>query len=283
MGTGEDMSIEQLPLTPELVHLAGEYSVAAGKKESGESAYYQALGGSLNIAVVNYLYAMSQNPDVPLPDFMASVNSTLDSIKKTGEVEAFCVDGRFGPVNAKGTNLGVHRDSHAAGEVSGCGFADRLFDILGRFGKDEENFAVYINQFAPGLINDENRELWRAIAVAAAKVARAAEENPASFPRGEALISAIESRGDVSVQTVQGDHKEKAARFGTGDGTFDTEKAVADGNDMFNLDLPPVLEQARTLNVDEAFAKLATAGLYAATEAVLVEDKKGQRLPLIVV
>lgn len=223
-------------------------AVEFAAEEAKDHLFVQALGGSLLIAVIAYLAASDR-------DFDAVLTETLTEL------------------SAAGYGVGVHRGSHAHDDASDCGFADNLQKIIGRLADERAEIAGLIDAAAPGV---RSAEVWDDV------INKAEVRSKLTLPTGENMISDAHSNG-ANLQTLDGDHAEVAAVVNLADGTtLNTGRLVSQGLQSFNLDLWYVLEQARTLGLDETFVMHAALGLYVATEMVLVEDKKQIRLPILI-
>ena len=255
------MEVVDQPLTPE-IRDQYEGNIVSLEEAKDKKLYIQSLGGVIGIGITSYIVEVANNMQGPLPDFMEHINNTLNTIKEDSVV-IFCVDGRHGEFEqAEGSDLGVHRGSHAHGEDSDCGFADKWVNILKAYSDTQEK-----DKFTR----------------AAGRIAKTAETELEKFPRGEALITSLLERGDVGLQTVQHDHAEVAAGVNEQENTtLDTEGVNEQNGRFFNLDIWKVLNKAVILGANTEDFRGVTIGLYLATEKVLVEQKKGIRLPIVV-
>lgn len=217
--------------------------------EAEKHLFAQALGGSLNAALLSFLHG----------NFIGF---------EEARSEAFTV------LQSAGMKCGVHRGSHAGGESSDCGFADNMPKIVRRLADKADEIKSLIEQAAPGVMDEA---VWQQVVEACST-----KQDPQLYPAGENMIQ--ESvKENANLQTLEAEHAEAAALVNLKpETTFNTGKIVQDGLQAFNLDLWCVLRQAEVLNVEEKFATLATLGLYVATEMVLVEDKKQVRLPIVI-
>lgn len=224
--------------------------VDASGHEINEPLYPQALGGSLNIAVVKWILTANRNN---YSDFM---EETLEELANAGY------------------SIGAHRGLHKNGETaSDCGFADNLAKIITTLGSKADEIWELLTQADPNIA--KYQKYWDEI------LEQVRNANIDSIPTGKEMVDKVEEN-NASIQDLDGDHAELAAIVNTKHGkTLDVDKNQ--GNPAFNLDLWYVEEQAKDLELDVDRARLLTLGLYVATEMVLVEDKGKSRLPIIVV
>ncbi len=215
--------------------------------ESNDHIFVQALGGSLLIAVIQYLKQGG--------DFESVQKSVLATFREAG----------FG--------CGVHRGSHASSDASDCGFADNLQKIITRLVSDKDTIAQLIDEAAPGV---RNEEIWQQV------LSDASARKDTQLPTGEDMVSKGHAQG-ANLQTLDGEHAEVAAVVNLAEGsTLNTGAMVEQNMQAFNLDLWYVLKQAEVVGLDAPYVLHAALGLYVATEMVLVEDKKQIRLPILI-
>jgi len=223
----------------------GRAGLVLGKKYG---VYPQMLGGSFGFAV---LYWLLNRPD--------------ESLSKVAEEV-------YNRLKEKGYPLGVHISTHAHPDEgkSDCGFADNLTNILKIFREKSGEIWQILNSVASGL--DQN--LWSQIVE---KVNQLSLDNIAN---GSDLIDQVVRAGAI-LQTLEGEHKEKAAIVNIISGmTLDVDSNQ--DNQVFNLDLWLVEEIAQELGWEVEEARLLTLGLYVATEMVLVEQKGKECLSILV-
>lgn len=206
----------------------------------------QMLGGSLHPVV---LWALEQGK----PINQETVNQSLSVLK--GEPNNF--------------NLGDHRDTHThdGHDACGCGFADRLPDII-------------------KMAQDQRKEITNRLKSLGIKGIEESYDVISNYPlnkiqsKGEALLSRIENKGGT-IETLDGDHNEVIAFVNLEENsTLDTNGLNRDGQQVFNLDLWAAIKQSQALGVSQAFAHDASLILYQATEMVLVEDNGKTPLPV---
>ena len=223
----------------------------------------QALGGSLHFAV---LYCLKNG----LPLTIENIKATLQELSE------------------KGFALGLHVDDHSKHdpEKSGCGFADNLPDILENIVNLKGDIIHTLTQpqilQALKLTEEAVEQLMNTLI----RQIQTLLEKKQKIVHGENLIDWLREEPNLGeklvVYELKGNHGEKAALVNLQEGTtFNTIKAARDGNQAFNLDLPYVLKGAQALGVDEAFAKVASLALYAATERTLRKGK--EPLPIVVI
>lgn len=207
----------------------------------------QMLGGSLHPIV---LKALEQRESIS----QKFVSSSLTVLKN----EPY----RYG--------IGDHRDNHHHEANScGCGFADRLPEII----KKAQEQEIEITNRLKNLGIENIKQTYETI-------------NDYLLDKikdtGETLVSQIENNGGT-IENLSGDHNEQAAFVNLKTNTtLDTNRLNKNGEQAFNLDLWAVIPQANTLGVSEKFAYNASLILYVATEMVLVEDKGKSQLPVFI-
>jgi len=217
-----------------------------GRKGDVPGLYPQALGGSLNIVVIN---ALLQGD---LSNFNDKVDADFASLKNAGFA------------------LGVHGDNHA---LCGCGFCQNLAKVIARL---KNNKQVIFDLLKPH-IREDRLDLWDEV------METISRSDESTLPEGTDVLEHARSIDGVKYQELTGKHLEQAAIVNTvAETTLNVDK---NQNPVFNLDLWYVEEQAKALDmadIDVEKAKLLTLGLYVATEMVLVEDIKRERLPIVV-
>lgn len=188
---------------------------------------------------------------------------------------------RIATFQESGIQTGAHRDTHGNETNSGCGFADRLPDILATAVKNRA-------EITQGLENlyKANRQEFPTTDKSFAALVENAYAKIAAFSLdkiglvGNPLVTTLEQSGS-SIETVEGGHAEEIAFVNTAEGTtLDTRALNGRSEQGFNLDLPEVEKQAKILGIPEEFTKPASLILYKATEMVLVEDKGKPALPV---
>ena len=216
-----------------------------------EGPYVQSLGGSLHPAVLNWILVKPQYM------FDQVVNTTFNTLK----IE-------------KGYRIGLHTGHHADNqEKSDCGFADNLGKIIERLKSEEKEIWEMLINADPSLTEDKNE--WKVI------IDKLSQVNTSDLPNGHSLIYKNTTDHHADIQKLEGEHQEIAAVVNTKPNTtLDVDSNQK--TQAFNLDLWWVLEQAKELGIEETKAKLLSLGLYVATEKVLVEDKRGIKLPIII-
>jgi hypothetical protein len=222
--------------------------------ESIQEPYLQALGGSYHMATLDWLLN----------------NNGRDNFSAYAEAS-------FGVMQELGMNLGVHRGEHGQGEKSDCGFADNLKKIISTLGERSGEIWDLVSTTVSNEIGRDWTKLkpqWDGLM----EVVRGA--NIDSIPSGNSLITTAEERG-ADAQQLEGSHQEIAAVVNLKPKTTldvdNNQKTQA-----FNLDLWHVIDQAERIGIDKDDAMLLSLGLYVATEMILVEEKRGIRLPIII-
>lgn len=224
-------------------------------KDLTRKPYGQALGGDLNIATIRWLLNDGQE------DYLETVTQTFADLSQAGYKQ-----------------LGVHYGGHAHGDGSDCGFADNNAKIMQTLAdKSEEIWQMIqaaISQYPEiGLSEEKFRQL------VTNKVQQA---NLSKLPPGKQIIDHAAKIDNVTVQNLEADHKEVAAVVNLKPNTTLDADNNQDETQAFNLDLWLIQQQAQDLGIDVNEATLLTLGLYVATEMVLVEEKRGIRLPILI-
>lgn len=167
-------------------------------------------------------------------------------------------------LRGEGQTVGGHTDSHAQGDVSGCGANDKLpliYDYISRRGDElrslTEALGVVVNDEAHGLI-----------------LANATGRS--SFSTGGELLGELRGiAGEEAVDPLTGSHNEAVAVINLRSGTTLNREALAVefGNDYqaFNVDAWSFAEAAEAVSLSEeeanqkvvamAYYNLATAGV----------------------
>ncbi len=165
--------------------------------------------------------------------------------------------------------LGDHRDTHThdGHDACGCGFADRLPDIV-------------------KMAQDQREEITNRLKNLGIKGIEKSYDVISNYPldkiqaKGEDLLSQIEDKGGT-IETLDGEHKEQIAFVNLEeDSTLDTNGLNRDRKQAFNLDLWAAIKQSQALGVSQTFAHDASLILYQATEMVLVEDNGKTSFPV---
>ena len=204
----------------------------------------QMLGGSLHPVV---LWVLEQGK----PINQETVNQALSVLK--GEPNNF--------------NLGDHRDTHHGHDACGCGFADRLPDIIKK-------------------AQDQREEISNRLKSLGIEGIEKSYDVISKYPldhiqaKGEDLLSRIKEKGGT-IETLDGEHNEQIAFVNLEENfTLDTNGLNRDKQQAFNLDLWAAIKQSQALGVSQTFAHNASLILYQATEMVLVEDNGKAPLPV---
>lgn len=217
--------------------------------------YGQALGGDLNIATVRWLLGGGQE------DFLQTESRTLQDLRTSGYAQ-----------------VGVHDGGHAHGDASDCGFADnnaRIIEALRT--RAPEVWAMIQKAVAP--YPDIQLDGQRFINLINQKVAKA---DLAKLPSGKTMVDHAVTQEKAAIQHLEADHKERYAVVNLRPETTLNTDENQDEAQAFNLDLWLLQQQAHDLGIDVTDATLLTLGLYVATEMILVEAKRGVRLPIMV-
>jgi len=217
--------------------------------------YGQALGGDLNIASVRWLLDGGQE------NFLETVSTTFADLSEAGYKQ-----------------LGVHYGGHHAEQGSDCGFADNNAKIIETLATRAmeiwEMIQEAIQNYPEIQLSKE-----RFMELITEKVQPA---NLSQLPSGKQIIDHAATLENVTVQMLEKDHKEVAAVVNLMPNTTLDADNNQDDAQAFNLDLWLVQQQATDLGIDVNDATLLTLGLYVATEMVLVEERRGVRLPILI-
>jgi len=223
--------------------------------EMPRAPYGQALGGDLNIASIRWLLGNGKE------DYLSTVNQTFADLFRAGYKQ-----------------LGVHYGSHAMGESSDCGFADNNVKIMQTLGNRAHEIWEIIEQAASQYPNiNLSKEKFLQLVESKVKPADLGQ-----LPSGKTIIDHAVALENVTVQQLEASHKEVAAVVNLCPNTTLDADHNQDDAQAFNLDLWLVQQQAKDLGIDVNDATLLTLGLYVATEMVLVEEKRGVRLPILI-
>lgn len=217
----------------------------------------QMLGGSLHPIVLGAIF---QNRDL-------DENLTAESLKA---------------LQAVGIKTGAHRAEGSTVQASGCGFADRIKEILEKASSSRDEISrrleTVINANQDKLVGFPFSSLKEIVNSAFRKI-EAYSPNKIHLT-GERLVRSAEKSGS-EVETVQGDHAEEVAFVNINEATtLDTLRVNGQGKQGFNLDLMAAVKQSGQLGIPAEFSLPASLILYQATEMVLVEDKGKSSLPV---
>jgi hypothetical protein len=163
-----------------------------------------------------------------------------------------------------GFKTGFHVDDHSQSPACGCGFCDRLPDILKTAVSSRSEIKHRLTSLNPEMSSELEiaYERLRTFNIdGQIKISQQAIINEAQF------IAA-------NVETLTGHHEEQLAFLNTQPSTtFDTSTSANNHTQAFNLDLWAAQEQAQALGVNLQLATALSLILYQATEMVLVEQK----------
>lgn len=226
-----------------------------GRKPNSEvGIYYQALGGSMNVAVLAYV----------LRDRAAGM-SFADSSQKTLQT-----------LQEQGYPTGVHDAENTHGASCGCGFCEKLGQILAKLQDVPTADDIWrrIVEVKPDL--EQVNSVWKGVLGNLVDV-----DTVHDFPQGSEILAVCEAEGS-SKQVLAGEHSERAAVINLRAGeTLNVGSLVDDGYQAFNLDVPYVLELASAVGLEEQDSLMLTLGLYVATHDALVTDAGKEPLPMI--
>lgn len=223
-------------------------------QELPNEPYLQNLGGDIGMVTYRWLLSGGQ------ADFIETEEETFNDLGEAGY-----------PVS------GAHDGGHAHDEASDCGFADnnrRIIETL--FNRTEEIWQL-IEEAASGFPQVTlSKERFLAV------VGQVRGANLDLLPSGKAMVDKAASMPQAAIQHLEADHKEIAAVVNLKPETTLNTDANQDNNQAFNLDLWFILEQAKALGLDQEEVMYLALGLYVATEMILVEAKRGIRLPILI-
>ena len=218
-----------------------------------EGPYMQALGGSFHLSALNWILGGGTVPYTQV------------------------IDETFGALKEKGYRVSAHTGHHGDGQTkSDCGFDDNFSKIVTVLSDHAEDIWKTVTSAAPAL--SAERAVWDDVV----KLVKQTASHLDTVPTGhEMVVNMARGKHGADLQELEGDHKEVAAVVNLKrNTTLDVDKNQ--DTQAFNLDLWHVLDQAESLGMDVSKAKLLSLGLYVATERVLVEDKRGYAVPIIV-
>ena len=217
--------------------------------------YGQALGGDLNIASINWLLNGGQQ------NYLDTISQTFTDLANAGYKQ-----------------LGVHYGGHAHGDGSDCGFADNNIKIMQTLLiKTNEIWQMIQEAISQHPDIELSEQKFKQLVTDKVKKA-----DFSKLPSGKQIIDHAAKIDNVTVQQLEADHKEVAAVVNLKPNTTLDADNNQDEAQAFNLDLWLVQQQAQDLGINVEDTTLLTLGLYVATEMVLVEDKRGKRLPILI-
>jgi len=218
-----------------------------------EGPYMQALGGSFHLSAMNWIMEGGSKP--------------------YGEV----IDSTFTALKEKGYRVSAHTGHHGDGATkSDCGFDDNFGKIVSVLANNGDQIWKTVTAAAPSLARE--RATWDDVMKMVGETAKHLDALPSGH---DMVVNMAQGKHNADIQELEGDHKEVAAVVNLKrNTTHDVDKNQ--DTQAFNLDLWHVLDQAQELGMDVDRAKLLSLGLYVATEKVLVEDKRGYSIPIIV-
>lgn len=199
----------------------------------------------------------------------------LDAIYNDKDFDEETVSTDIATLQSAGFETGAHRGSHAHGESSDCGFADKLKEILQKaIDKRQEITKRLFEAFEANKANLgdlQNLPIEALINDAYDKITAYSQDKIKIT--GEDLVRKIES-SNSKVETAQGEHAEQIAFLNIKPGTtLDTNNLNQQGEQGFNLDINEPIKEGTTFNIPQGFILSASVIFYQATEMVLVEDK----------
>ena len=184
----------------------------------------------------------------------------------TGDAKTMFVElekATFDDLHDRGVALGVHTDTHAHGEKSGCGADDRLPEVFAKIAENGSEIRALAEEILGRPIDNTTHE--KLIANAAART---------DFGTGAGNFEAAKEAG-AEVETLEGDHNEVVAVINLRrDTTLDREALAVEFPDhqAFNVDAWAFAKAAElTAESDEQALENIVALTYynLATSAVL--------------
>lgn len=161
----------------------------------------------------------------------------------------------FNQLRDQAIALGVHTDTHAHGDKSGCGADDRLPEIFAKI-SDQQEAVRQMAEVTLGQIIDD--EMHRKLVENAA--------NRSDFGTGAGNLRAAKDAG-AAVETLEGDHNEVLSVINLrGNTTLDREALAAEFPDhqVFNIDAWAFMQAAEATAADdtEALEKIVALTYY---------------------
>lgn len=235
----------------------------ANGEKIGNKPYPQTLGGSLNVVTINWLLQDGKT------EYLDEVDSTFKNLETAGY------------------KLGIHTGQHGkfdsggkCVEASDCGAADNWKEIIKRLISEHSDIWEILSEVGQNNNLEFNKKVWDQLISRIKVLVNTGQVN--TIPSGPEIINHALEYDNVAVQHLQEDHKESAAVVNLKPNTTLDVDNNQDEAQAFNLDLWYLMQQVEALKIDQEQAKLLALGLYLATEMVLVEDKRGIRLPVLV-
>ena len=191
------------------------------------------------------------------------VADDLTTQRFVGEDFTTSIDNTFEVLRGQGQKIGVHCESHAGGEKSGCGADDRLSEIYAKIVSDETTVRTLAEQILDESIDDETHQMI---------VANAATRS--DFGTGSDNYDTM-CRDGAESEILEGEHNEVIAIINRSAGRTLNRDALAaefgDEYEAFNVDAAGFMDAAKTISVTEreayqkcvalAYYNLAAAGV----------------------
>lgn len=230
---------------------AGVRKTSVGKPLTGP--YLQALGGTFNMAAVSWILTAGSR------SYEETINAVFSQLKKAGY------------------RIGAHTGHHSDKQTkSDCGFDDNFASIVTVLATHADAIWKAITTTVPTLV--PQRQNWNEVMRLAGESAKHFNTVPTGF---DMVMNMACTKHGADLQELEGDHGEVAAVVNLKrNTTLDVDKNQ--DTQAFNLDLWHVLDMGKVLGLDMVKTMLLTLGLYVATEMVLVEQKRGYGIPIIV-
>lgn len=202
----------------------------------------------------------------------------IEAIINGREIDEITVQKGLSALEDAGYGTGVHRGTHQNPDKgkSDCGFADRFSEILAAAVKNRESIEETIR----ALPTPPAQEVVEGVI---SQISEYLDYGGTPPLLGESLIAVAEPCCD-EVLNVEGDHNATHAIINNdSEKTFHTNRAWGQGEQAFNIDINPVIDQVRTVfeanspetlfDEDyEAATRAAALALFLATGDVLIPD-----------
>lgn len=196
------------------------------------------------------------------------VADDLTTKRFNGATFSETIDTTFSVLKEKGVKLGVHTDTHADDEKSGCGANDRLAEIYTAITSSAEALRAMTENILGNKIDDTTHQMI--VENAAAR---------SDFGSGAGNLSRATKDG-AAVEKLEGGHREVAAIINLRDGTtFDRaamRREFGDNYQVFNVDAHGFKTAAETISEtdEEVNQKVVALAYYnIATALVLCGPK----------
>lgn len=171
------------------------------------------------------------------------VADDLTTKRFAGASFAEAIDNTFEVLRGQDQKIGVHTDTHASGEKSGCGANDRLAEIYAKIVEADQVIRQTAESILGKTIDDETHQLI---------VKNAAERR--DFGSGATNLTTMQRDG-AAVEALEGGHREVLAVVNLrADTTLDRaalQQAFGDNYQAFNVDAHGFERAAHTTSTNE--------------------------------